>query len=384
MTPDFAVIGRGLWGTAAAMYLAQAGHSVALIGPSEPADPQRFDGPFASHHDAGRITRCIAKDVMWARASARSITRYATLSRESGIDFYTACGGMMVSDEPDYYGAVIDTARSEGFACDIHDQPALSERFGMFRFARGTVGVWDATGGYIDPRAMRRAHEALACRAGATVVDDAVIACDGTELRLASGTSMTAGHVLQATGSYAALSGLLPRRPDMIVCTRTVYFAEVDADQAAGLAGMPSLIWRPQGQDHYLYLLPPIRYPDGRLLIKIGGEPDERLAETEAEARAWMHGTGCPEIAATLKTRLLELMPDLRIRSGEPGACLLAHSPGGFPYIGRLSDTVTVATACCGAGAKCADELGRIAAHVALGDTAAAKELGADLTPSFA
>ena len=57
MTPDFAVIGRGLWGTAAAMYLAQAGHRVALIGPSEPADPCRFDGPFASYHDAGRITR---------------------------------------------------------------------------------------------------------------------------------------------------------------------------------------------------------------------------------------------------------------------------------------------------------------------------------------
>ncbi len=52
MTTDFAVLGRGLWGTAAAMYLARAGHSVTLIGPSEPDHPQGFDGPFASHHDA--------------------------------------------------------------------------------------------------------------------------------------------------------------------------------------------------------------------------------------------------------------------------------------------------------------------------------------------
>ena len=381
---DFAVIGRGLWGSAAAMYLAQAGHSVALIGPSEPADPRKFDGPFASHHDAGRITRCIAKDVMWARASTRSIARYAALSQDSGIDFYTACGSMMASDEPDYYGAVLDSARSEGIDCDAHDQPTLSERFAMFDFVPGTVGVWDATGGYIDPRAMRRAHETLARRAGATVLDNAVTACDGTSLRLASGDTMTAGHVLHATGSYAALSDLLPRRPDMIVCTRTVYFAEVDADQAAELTGMPSLIWRPQGEDHYLYLLPPIRYPDGRLLIKIGGEPDERLARTEAEARAWMQGTGCPVIAATLEARLRDLMPGLRIRSGEQGACILAHAPNGFPYIARLSDAVTIATACGGAGAKCADELGRIAARVALGDTEAAQELGADLTPSFA
>ena len=177
---------------------------------------------------------------MWARASARSIARYAALSHESGIDFYTACGGMMASDEPDYYGAILDTARSEGFDLDVHDQAALSERFAMFRFAPGTVGVWDASGGCIDPRAMRQAHETLARRAGTTVIDDSVTGCNGTELRLASGDSMIAGHVLHATGCYAALSDLLPKRPDMIVCTRTAFFAEVDADQAADLDACPA------------------------------------------------------------------------------------------------------------------------------------------------
>ena len=338
MTPDFAVLGRGLWGSAAAMYLARAGHSVALIGPPEPADPATADGPFASHHDAGRITRCIAKDTMWARASARSIANYAALSAESGIEFYTPCGGMMASDEPDYIGAVQDVAAAEGYGIDICTGPALAERFGMFRFAPGTVATWDATGGYIDPRAMRRAHETLAIRAGAAIVEDHATALSGERVSLASGSTVDAGHVVIATGCYAALDDLLPTRPDMIVCARTVYFAEVDTAEAERLAGMPSLIWRPAGLDHYHYLLPPIRYPDGRLLLKIGGEPNDRLVRTPAEARAWMQGQGSAEIARDLQDALLSLMPDLKIAAGHFGACILAHSPSGFPYIGRLND----------------------------------------------
>lgn len=50
----------------------------------------------------------------------------------------------------------------------------LRDRFPMFHFAPGTQAAWDATGGHIDPRAMGRADEALAVKAGAVVVDDGV------------------------------------------------------------------------------------------------------------------------------------------------------------------------------------------------------------------
>lgn len=383
MTPDFAVVGRGLWGTAAAMHLAKAGHSVTLIGPSEPQDTKSADGPFASHYDAGRITRSIAKDTMWARASARSIARYGALNRESGVDFYTDCGGMMASDEPDYYGAVLSVAEAEGFDHDVLRGEALAARFPMYRFGPETIATWDKTGGYIDPRAMRQAHEVCAINAGAQIIDDAASAIKDGVVTLRSGQSVAAGHVLVATGSYAALDTLLPAKPDMIVCARTVYFAEVSAETAQQLAGMPSLIWRPAGQDHYLYMLPPIRYSDGRLLIKIGGEPDDLLVTTEAETRAWFHGPGDAGIAQNLEDCLRSLMPDLAIEAGHSAPCILAHSPTGLPYIGRLNDRLSVATACGGAGAKCADELGRIAALVAQGDKDAPKSLGADLAPSF-
>lgn len=383
MTADFVVIGRGLWGSAAAMYLARAGHSVTLVGPSEPAQIAQSQGPFASHYDAGRITRSIAKDLMWARASTRSIARYEALEAGSGISFYTACGGMMASDEDSYSGAVLSVAASEGISHDVLEGAALADRFRMFQFGPGTLAAWDATGGYIDPRAMRQAHETLAVAAGATVVDAVATQLGDGSVTLNTGETLTAGHVIVATGSYAALDTLLPQKPQMIVCARTVYFAEVDATEAQRLADMPSLIWRPAGQDHYQYLLPPIRYPDGRVLIKIGGEPDDLLVSDLDDTRAWFHSPGSTEIAAALEAVLRGLMPDLKIKAGHSEACILAHSPSGLPYIGRVNDRLTLATACGGAGAKCADELGQVAARVAMGEVDAPKELGADLTPSF-
>ncbi|MEM9318880.1 MAG: FAD-dependent oxidoreductase [Pseudomonadota bacterium] len=375
MKADIAVLGRGLWGTAAAMYLARSGARIALVGPGE----GRAQGPRASHHDAGRITRSIATNVVWARAAARSIARYPMLEAESGVAFYTACGGMMASEDAGYIHAIRDTAAAVGIAYDQVSGPDLASAASMFQFSDGTKAILDSTGGVIDPRAMRRAHEVLAIRAGADIVDDVVTDLAGGEVTLVSGATLSAGQILVATGAYAALSPWMPERPKMRVAARTVYFAEVDATEAARLAAMPSLIWRPDGLDHYLYLLPPIRYPDGRLLVKIGGEDDGPVVQTEGEALDWFTGHGNSEVAETLKSALTGLMPGLAIKAEHSAPCILALTDIDRPCIERRSDRLTIATACNGAGAKGADELGRLAAQITLGHGDAATELGDDL-----
>ncbi|MEL6952899.1 MAG: FAD-dependent oxidoreductase [Pseudomonadota bacterium] len=381
---DFAVVGRGLWGSAAAMYLARSGAKVALIGPDEPKDKRTAPGPFASHYDEGRITRSIATKPNWARWSSRSIARYRDLEAQSGIRFYTPCGGAMASTDKGYMDAVFDTAEAEDLSVDALEGAALAKRLTMFDFAPGTRTALDATGGWINPRRMRQAHETLAQAAGAQVFDAFATDLSHGKVTLSGGDRVRADQILVATGSYAALDALLPRQPVMQICARTVYFAHIDAAECARLTGMPSLIYQDPESDHYIYLLPPIRYPDGSWRIKIGGENMDNLVHNPEEARAWMQGLGSKEVAADLEAVLRTLMPDLRIAGSSTEACILAHTDNDQPFLERVTPWLTMATGCCGAGAKCADELGRLAARLAQGASLEPSDLGAEQAAALA
>ena len=54
---EFAIIGSGLTGSAAAKYICESDNNAVLIGPSEPKDKQNHEGIYGSHYDEGRITR---------------------------------------------------------------------------------------------------------------------------------------------------------------------------------------------------------------------------------------------------------------------------------------------------------------------------------------
>lgn len=368
---DFAVIGRGLMGTACARHLAEAGHGVVLIGPDEPTDPGIHDGPFASHHDAGRITRILAHDAVWSRLSARSIARYRDIEARSGIGFYHPVGGMMAAPGEGPGAAFGDgflgVAEAERIPHERFEGKRLADRFPMFRFPAGTRAAWDPAGGWIDPRAMRRAEEALAVRAGASVIAEPAVSRRGGTVTPASGATLRAGHVVVATGGYVGMDGLLPFAPEIRVLARTVAFAELTETEAAALEGMPTLIFVPEGQPHDIYLLPPIRYPDGRLLVKIGGEADSPRLTSIADMTSWFRGAGNRVAGEKLVEELRRVMPDLPLGRTSTGACAVVFTSTGKPYIGRLDAETTILTGGNGAGAKCADELGRLGAVVAAG-----------------
>ncbi|KPQ15249.1 MAG: sarcosine oxidase [Rhodobacteraceae bacterium HLUCCO18] len=379
---DFAVIGRGLMGTACARHLAEGGHSVALIGPDEPTDPATHDGPFASHHDAGRITRILAHDADWARLSARSIARYRDIEARSGIDFYHPVGGMMAapSDGPGaaFGDAFLAVADAEGITHDRLDGAPISDRFPMFEFAPGTRAAWDPAGGWVDPRAMRRAEEVLALQAGASVFPEAAIARRDARITLASGATIDAGETVVATGAYAGMDALLPVRPAMEVYARTVAFVELEETEAMALAGMPTLIFVPEGQSHDLYLLPPIRYPDGRWLVKIGGEADSPRLRNTAEMTAWFRSGGRAAAGRALLDALGRVMPGLPMAQSFTAPCAVAFTATGKPYVARVAPGLSLLAGGNGAGAKCADELGRLGATIATGGTLAKEGYACD------
>ena len=353
---EVAVVGRGLIGSAAARHLAEAGRSVALIGPGEPADYATSEGPFASHYDEGRITRMIDPDPTWSQLAIRSIARYADIEERSGVPFHTGAGLVYASAEPR-----ADLALALELDVDAREVTAteLAERFGIAMSGAETIILESAPAGHINPRRMIVAQNRLASAAGGVIVDAPVSAAaptrNGVELTVGNDT-MFADKVLLCTGAWAAelVAVDLPLERTL----RTILLAEL-ADGPT----LPSLISRAEtDSDRDVYWVPPVRFPDGRTMLKIGGyDRSVGRATNPADIVAWFRSGGSPTEADGLEDRLKALLPDRTIRSRDMKPCVVTDTPHGLPWIDWIDDRVAVAIGGCGSAAKSADEIGRLA-----------------------
>jgi glycine/D-amino acid oxidase-like deaminating enzyme len=371
-TFDFIIVGKGMMGAAAARHLVQTGARIALIGPDEPQDWQDHEGVFSSHYDNGRITRTIDPDPVWALLARRSIERYDEIAASSGIDFYSEAGCLIAAPAPggaDTHLEQVIAARDRlGVDAPFIDPTDIADRFPWFRFPAGYGGVFEPrNAGHINPRALVEAQVILAEKAGVRIVRSEVsaIARVGSvvNVRTVDGGAFVAGRVLIAAGGFSIAKQLLARPLDLTVKARTVLFAEVAEGDLAGLADMPSLIGSALEQDESYYLLPPIRYPDGKFYIKIGGDPSDINIASERDVRAWFRGAANHAAADHMWGLLSRAMPSFRPAALKWTPCVTTFTRHGYPYIGfAASDRVAVLTGGNGAAAKSSDEIGRLGA----------------------
>lgn len=357
-----AVIGKGLIGSAAARHLAEGGYRVTLIGPDEPSDFAKHPGVFAAHYDPARITRSLDRDPHWAGWAAVSIGRYGMLEAASGLKFHHPVGFLAAATAGNDLLAAMDANAS---ALGIHTE---QEVLHPFRLPVGSETRFEASpAGFIDPRRMVQAQTLAAVAAGARVLRLPVWALreDGGEQRciLDDGSEVRADRVLVCAGAFSAPTGLLPGMP-LAANGRIVLLARVPPDCVTSWASMPSLILVDPAADlPDLYLLPPLRYPDGHHYIKIGtGSIDHPLDDLNALQEWYRHG-GVGDDAERLRTALIALLPELADTEMRTDACAIATTPSGYPIIDWI-EPGRVAAACGGNGkaAKSADELGRLAA----------------------
>lgn len=367
------VVGRGMMGAAAARYLALQGEGVAVIGPDEPKDWANHMGVFASHYDEARITRTIDSNPIWARLANRSIARYGQIAHESGVDFYDEVGCLIVGPKrggrDPYVGQVEAAARQLGVSIEMLADAELKARFGYFDFGTDCEGVYEGrNAGYVNPLRLVEAQSILAERAGARVIrQTAVSVREEGGLAIVTtddGAVYSAEHVLIAAGGFSINENLLPRAIDLKVYGRTVAFFEIKDEDLATYAGMPSLIHQPDDPVDHIYLLPPVRYPDGKTYLKIGGDPDDLLMETEPEIRAWFRRGGRLTTRDHLHRIIRQLVPSLADAPISMAACVTSFTPDNYPAIGFASDRVAVLTGGCGAAAKSSDEIGRLGAEL--------------------
>ena len=369
---DYIVIGKGLMGAAAARHLATERQNVAVIGPDEPADRATHPGIFGSHYDEGRITRILDADPIWARLAQRSIDRYRDIEAQSGIAFYHEVGHLMVGPEPqaetDLMACVQSVAKDLDVACDTLADAAIAEQFPNLAFESGSMAMYQShTAGHVSPRAQVRAQVAAAQKQGVTVIPEIVQRVDPTAspvaVTTATGQVVYGQHVLVATGGFSNTQALLPQPLAIDVHARTIVLLELGPDDVSRLQGMPSIIYKPRDPAGQCYILPPIRYPDGKYYLKIGGYPQEHTLDTLEALQNWFRGKGTVEAARHLEANLHRVVPGLRPVAVHSDSCVTTRTPTGQIYADRIGDgRMGVLVGGNGSAAKSADEIGRVGA----------------------
>ncbi len=373
-TFEIAVIGAGLFGSAAARHLSAALDGVALIGPGEPPDRQRHSGVFASYHDETRLTRVVDPSLIWGTLAKRSVARYRDLERESGIRFYTESGYLMVTpgggDTTWFDFPAMRTVASDlGVELEELDDGALRERFPTLRFTPGSVGLLQARdAGRINPRRLVAAQQSVAQAQGTARVHEEVASLretnDNIEIRTLSGETYRANRVLIATGASTNACNLLPHQLATTIRAAMTMLAEVPEDTEFS---WPSILYsKTDGTEPFWGLLmPPVPYPDGRRYVKtMDGHYGPRALESYHDLRNWGRSDGHQDHYDALRRALGEVAPTLPISNTRFVPCLIADTATHYPYIDFVTDHIGIVVGGNGKGAKSSDEIGRLAAEM--------------------
>jgi len=358
---DFAVIGAGPFGAAAAMHLAEAGAgSVALIGPSEQPDATTPAQLLASHYDESRNATAMDSDFEWADLAFRSVGPLRDLEKRTGIEIFKEIGSLRVTQAPfdsgyfDLSGIRASAVRL-GIALVELQMPELNSRFSGVRFDPGSVGLLQEGGaGMINPRRLVRALRQVATELGATWLDDEVARIErvagAVEIETRSGQRLRAAKVLVATGAGPLGWGLLadPRRvtPAGHVPTHIAVPDDFETD-------MPPVMLTTSAAGEFFggFVAPPVIYPDGRRYLKAVGQT------LVMKDRSLL-----PDQEAGTVRAVQRLFPDLVVGAVRSERCTTTDSRTGRPIIEWVDESIAVAIAGNGKGVKAALEIGRRAA----------------------
>ena len=390
----FIIIGRGMMGAAAARHLASMADGIALIGPREPEQRKAHHGIFASHYDEARITRTFDGNLAWGSFAARALDRYREIEARSGISFYSEVGCLFAGPPPkdgqDYINRALTVSRTLGSDVETIAPSDLRQRFSYLAVNPEFTGYFERKrAGHINPRALVRAQARLAEQGGVSLIEATATsvrdAGSHVEVTTAGGRSYSAERVLVAAGGFSNFHALLPRPVDTRVMARTVAFYEIGEREMAIFGDMPSTIVLGEREEDHIYILPPVRYPDGKTYLKLGGDTEMLSFSDLEDVGAWFRSDGSVAEREHLSRIALALMPALAGCPVTSGSCVANFTPTGYPYAGfTQSPRIAVLTGGNFVAAKSSDELGRLGAVLlsegALGD----KDFGGELTPVFA
>ena len=369
-----AVIGRGLIGSAAGRHLSMISDGIAVIGPNEPEDPVKHEGVFASHYDEGRMVRFVDPQISWSITAKRSIERFLQLQMDSGINFFTTSGylGLQGPEFLDYLEGSEFSAKTVNANFKRINSDEIRKDYPFLSIDDNTVGLVEAgLAGHISPRNMVNAQTKIARKLGADIIEHEVekisLNNKAVEITLGNNEKLLAEKVLVATGAFTDACDLLPKSLNLIVYGRTVVLAEIDKHLEEILNIMPTMYVA----DSNAYILPPIKYPDGKTYLKIGiGNKSDKILNSRSELIEWFQGKGSEQDFRDFREYISHLIPSLQdCENWHTKSCAVTQTATGLPYIDYVvEDRIAVATGGNGKAAKSADDWGLFAAQMMVND----------------
>ena len=371
---DCIVIGKGLIGSAAAKYLSDAQKNVAIIGPDEHTDVNKAV-VFSSHYDQGRVQRIIGVDEVWTLLNLQSVRQYNFLEKESGISFHSKVGCLYVnpSGTDNYLEQIKNQAYQFGPTYNFFKSAeAIRNVFPDFDFPASSMGIFEgAPSGYINPRMLIKAQLNLFRKNKGIVINDVANDINHErnyfQITTLSKIVYRARNVLLCPGAFINFFNLIKDKLALTLKSETTIWANVDTAEANRLSNLPSLLYEINIPEYKnVYLIQPVKYPDGKYYLKMGCNlPEDIYFDNIQDVQNWFRKGSGDANSAKLNEALLKIIPRLRAKEYFTKRCIVSFTMHHKPYVGALNDK-GLFVACGGNGysAMCSDALGRIAASL--------------------
>lgn len=372
---DIIIVGKGLVGSAAAKYLCQSYESVAIIGPDEPAGNDSAT-VYASHYDQARVQRMVGKDEVWTRLNFDSVLQYETIQKESGIDFHKGVGCLYVNPygQDEYLRKFPTLAQKFNIQYSIFETEKDKYDSGL-SFPEKSVGVFEPSpSGYINPRLLIKAQLEIFKKQGGCILSDTVVDLSFTKdrvfiLKTESGKIYAAQKILVATGSFINYFNMLPQKLKLETKSEVVLLVKIKEEMLSHYASLPSMLYEiEEDETEGIYIIQPVKYPDGNYYLKIGcNSPYDIYFESLEQIQNWFSKGNGEKYAPALLKAIRKVFPSLNLECVLTKKCIISRTETGRPYIGETSIAgLFLAGGCNGYSAMCSDAIGSVASHLVL------------------
>ena len=269
--------------------------------------------------------------------------------------------------------------KNMGLICEEVDEKFIQDRWSYFLPCDNCYGRFSKKyNGYISVRNLVKACQIVAERNGVkrydVVAKDIVKEADRYyKIVLENGNTISSKKIVVACGSFTNFYNFLPgrRQLDLQLVGHTVLKFELDEESVKKMSEMPSMIYKPKLDAGYVYILPPIKYPNGKTYLKIGHgvHPDfedkeelSKLLETLDDVQKWYCQENYPKARNFFKTLFKTMYPDIEPLGEELDFCVMALTTSGKQLIGFVEENFLVAAGGNGKSAKFGLQIGKICA----------------------